>query len=145
MRKSKFTDEPTAFSLKQAELGISVEQLRRKMGISDAISHVWRRKYGRIGPSDLRRLRQLEVENRKLKHIVAHLCGGSPRGAAARTGCGRSSLTTRDPPRGRVRLIDLAAEPDKRKCFSLWQSAQTRRKARHRAVPTHSDTPVRSR
>ena len=73
MRKSKFTDEQIAFALKQAELGVSVEEVCRKMGISDATCYVWRKKYGGIGPSELRRLRQLEEENRKLKQIVADL------------------------------------------------------------------------
>ena len=73
MRKSKFTEEQIAFVLKQAELGISAEEVCRKMGISDATFYVWRKKYGGIGPSGLRRLRQLEEENRKLKQIVADL------------------------------------------------------------------------
>jgi putative transposase len=73
MRKSKFTDEQIAFALKQSELGISVEEVCRKMGISEATFYVWRKKYGGIGPSELRRLRQLEEENRKLKQIVADL------------------------------------------------------------------------
>ena len=73
MRKSKFTDDQIAFALKQAELGISVEQVSRKMGISDATFYIWRKKYGGVGPSELRRLRQLEEENRKLKQIVADL------------------------------------------------------------------------
>ena len=51
----------------------SVEEVCRKMGISDATFYVWRKKYGGIGPSELRRLRQLEEENRKLKQIVADL------------------------------------------------------------------------
>jgi putative transposase len=73
MRKSKFTDEQIAFALKQAELGISVDDVCRKMGISEATFYVWRKKYGGVGPSELRRLRQLEEENRKLKQIVADL------------------------------------------------------------------------
>lgn len=73
MKKSKFTDEQIAFALKQAELGTSVEEVCRKMGISDATFYVWRKKYGGVGPSELRRLRQLEEENRKLKQIVADL------------------------------------------------------------------------
>ena len=73
MRKSKFTEDQIAFAQKQAELGISVEEVCRKMGISDATFYVWRKKYGGIGPSELRRLRQLEEENRKLKQIVADL------------------------------------------------------------------------
>ncbi len=59
MRKSKFTDEQIAFALKQSELAISVEEVCRKMGISEATFYVWRKKYGGVGPSELRRLRQL--------------------------------------------------------------------------------------
>ena len=73
MRKSKFTEDQIAFALKQNELGTSVEEVCRKMGISDATFYVWRKKYGGIGPSELRRLRQLEEENRRLKQIVADL------------------------------------------------------------------------
>ena len=73
MRKSKFSEDQIAFALKQNELGTSVEEVCRKMGISDATFYVWRKKYGGIGPSELRRLRQLEEENRRLKQIVADL------------------------------------------------------------------------
>ena len=73
MRKSKFTDEQIAFALKQAELGITVAEVCRKMGISDATFYKWRAKYAGVGLSELRRLRQLEEENRKLKQIVADL------------------------------------------------------------------------
>lgn len=73
MRKSKFTEEQIAFALKQAELGISVEEVCRKMVISEATFYVWKKKYGGVGPSELRRLRQLEEENCKLKQIVADL------------------------------------------------------------------------
>lgn len=73
MRKSKFTDEQIAFALKPAELGITVAEVCRKMGISDATFYNWRAKYAGVGPSELRRLRQLEEENRKLKQIVADL------------------------------------------------------------------------
>lgn len=67
MKKSRFTEDQIAFALKQAELGISVEEVCRKMGVSDATFYVWRKKYAGVGPSELRRLRQLEEENRKLK------------------------------------------------------------------------------
>ncbi len=73
MKKSKFTDEQTAFALKQAEVGTSVEEVCRKMGISDATFYNWRKKYGGLGPSELRRLKQLEEENSKLKRLVADL------------------------------------------------------------------------
>lgn len=73
MKKSKFTEDQIAFALKQAELGTSVEEVCRRMGISDATFYVWRKKYAGVGPSGLRRLRQLEEENCKLKQIVADL------------------------------------------------------------------------
>ncbi len=73
VKKSKFTEEQIAFALKQAELGTRVEEVCRKMGISDATFYVWKKRYGGVGPSELRRLRQLEEENRKLKQIVADL------------------------------------------------------------------------
>jgi len=73
MKKSKFTDEQIAFALKQAEVGTPVEEICRKMGISDATFYNWRKKYGGLGPSELRRLKQLEEENSKLKRLVADL------------------------------------------------------------------------
>ena len=66
MKKSKFTEQQIAFALKQAENGISVEEVCRKMGISDATFYNWKKKYGGVGVSELRRLRQLEEENSKL-------------------------------------------------------------------------------
>ena len=73
VKKSKFTEEQIVFALKQAELGTRVEEVCRKLGISEATFYVWKKRYGGIGPSELRRLRQLEEENRKLKQIVADL------------------------------------------------------------------------
>lgn len=73
MKKSKFTDEQIAFALKQAEVGRPVEEVCRKMGISDATFYNWRKKYGGLGPFELRRLKELEEENSKLKRLVADL------------------------------------------------------------------------
>ena len=73
MKKSKFTEEQIAFALKQAEVGTPVEEVCRKMGISDSTFYNWRKKYGGLGPSELKRLRQLEEENGKLKRLVADL------------------------------------------------------------------------
>lgn len=73
VKKSKFAEEQIAFALKQAELGTRVEDVCRKMGISEAIFYFWKKRYGGVGPSELRRLRQLEEENRKPKQIVADL------------------------------------------------------------------------
>lgn len=73
MKKSRFTEEQIAFALRQAETGTRVEEICRKMGISDATFYTWRKKFGGLGVSELRRLRRLEEENRKLKQLVADL------------------------------------------------------------------------
>ncbi len=73
MKKSKFTEQQIAFALKQNELGTPVEEVCRKLGISDATFYNWKKKFGGLGPSELRRLRQLEEENNKLKKLVADL------------------------------------------------------------------------
>jgi putative transposase len=73
MKKSKFTEQQIAFALKQAELGTPVEEVCRKVGVSEATFYNWKKKYGGLAPSELRRLRQLEEENSKLKKLVADL------------------------------------------------------------------------
>lgn len=73
MKRSKFTESQIVFALKQSETGVKVEEVCRKMGISEATFYNWKKKYGGLGISELRRLRQLEEENYKLKQIVADL------------------------------------------------------------------------
>ena len=73
MKKTKFTEEQIAFALRQAENGTRVVEVCRKLGISDATFYNWRKKYGGLGVPELRRLKQLEEENRKLKQLVADL------------------------------------------------------------------------
>ncbi len=73
MKKSRYTEEQVAFALKQAELGTAVAEVCRKMGVSEAAFFRWKQKYGGLGPSELRRLRQLEEEDTKLKKLVADL------------------------------------------------------------------------
>lgn len=73
MKKSRYTEEQIAFALKQAELGTPVEEVCRKLGISDATFYNWRKKFGGLAPSEVRRLKQLEEENAKLKRLVADL------------------------------------------------------------------------
>ena len=73
MKKTKFTDQQIAFALRQAETGTRVAEVCRKLGISDATFYNWRKKYGGLGVPELRRLKQLEEENRKLKQLVADL------------------------------------------------------------------------
>ncbi len=73
MKKSKFTESQIAFALKQAETGTPVAEVIRKMGISEQTFYNWKKKYGGLGVSELRRLKQLEEENRQLKKLVADL------------------------------------------------------------------------
>jgi putative transposase len=73
MKKSKFTEAQILFALKQAETGVSVEEVCRKMGISEATFYNWKKKFGGLGVSELRKLRQLEEENHQLKKLVAEL------------------------------------------------------------------------
>jgi len=73
MRRSKFTDEQIAFALRQTETGTSVKEVIHKMGISEQTFYRWKKKYSGMMPSDVRRLKQLEEENRQLKKLVADL------------------------------------------------------------------------
>ena len=73
MKKSKFTEEQIAYALRQAETGTKVSEVCRKMGVAEATFYNWKKKYGGLGGSELRRLKQLEEENRQLKKLVADL------------------------------------------------------------------------
>jgi putative transposase len=73
MRKSRFTEEQIAFALKQAETGTPVKEVIRKMGITEQTFYRWKRKYGGLSGSELRKLKHLEEENRRLKQMVADL------------------------------------------------------------------------
>ena len=73
MKKSKFTEQQIAFALKQAETGTSVAEVTRKLGISEVTFYNWKKKFGGLGMTEIRRLRQLEDENARLKQIVADL------------------------------------------------------------------------
>jgi putative transposase len=73
MKKSRYTDEQIAFALRQAETGTPVAEVIRKMGIAEQTFYNWKKRYGGLGPSEVRRLRQLEEENQCLKQMVANL------------------------------------------------------------------------
>ena len=60
MKKTKFTESQIAFALNQAETGTSIQEICRKMGISEATFYNWKKKYGGLGVTELRRLKQLE-------------------------------------------------------------------------------------
>jgi putative transposase len=73
MRKARFTEEQISFAIRQAESGTPVVEVCRKIGVSEQTFYRWKRKYVGMGVAELRRIRQLEEENRKLKRIVADL------------------------------------------------------------------------
>ena len=71
MKKARFSEEQIINILKEGAAGGKVSELCRRHGISDATFYTWRKKYGGLEVSEMRRLRQLEEENRRLKSIVA--------------------------------------------------------------------------
>lgn len=73
MKASKFTDAQKAFIIKQGDEGTPVAEICRKAGISQATYFNWRKKYGGLLPTEMKRLKQLEDENGRLKKIVADL------------------------------------------------------------------------
>ena len=73
MKKSKFTEQQIVFALKQAETGIPVAEVCRKMGVTEQSFYRWKRKFAGMGVAELQRLRQLEEENSRLKQVVADL------------------------------------------------------------------------
>ncbi len=73
MKKSRFTEQQIAFALRQAESGTKVSEVCRKRGVAEPTFYNWKKKYGGLGVSELRCLKQLEEENRQLKKLVADL------------------------------------------------------------------------
>lgn len=73
MKRSKFTEAQIVFALRQADNGVKIEEVCRKLGISEATFHNWKKKYGGLGMPELRKLKQLEEENQRLKQLVADL------------------------------------------------------------------------
>ena len=73
MRKSRFSDQQIALALQQVEYGLPVAELCRKFGISEQTFYRWKNKFGEMAPSEIKKLKQLEEENRRLKGLVADL------------------------------------------------------------------------
>ena len=73
MKKSKHTEEQIIGALKQVEAGRTVKELARELGVSEATIYTWKSKFGGMEVSEARRLKELEDENRRLKHMVADL------------------------------------------------------------------------
>jgi putative transposase len=73
MPKKTFTEEQIASALRQAEAGTPVAEICRKLGVTEQSFYRWKRKFAGMGVAELRRLQQLEEENRRLKQLVADL------------------------------------------------------------------------
>ena len=71
--KKRFTEAQIVFALRQAEAGTPVAEITRRMGVSDPTFYRWKKLYAGLGVGEVRRLKQLEEENGKLKQIVADL------------------------------------------------------------------------
>lgn len=73
MRKSNYTEEQIAFALQQVEHGTPVSEVCRKLGVTEQTYYRWKKKFGGMLPSDMKKLKLLEEENAKLKKLVADL------------------------------------------------------------------------
>ena len=73
MKLKRYSDEQIAFALRQAEGGTAVEEICRKLGVSEATFHRWKKQFAGMGTVKIHRLKQLEEENTKLKRLVADL------------------------------------------------------------------------
>jgi len=73
MKRKRYSDEQIAFALRQAENGTLVEEVCRKLGVSEATFYRWKKQFAGMGVVEIRRLKQLEEENAKLKRLVADL------------------------------------------------------------------------
>lgn len=73
MKRKRYTEPQIVFALQQVESGTTVAEICRKMGIAEATFYRWKKHYGGLDVTEIRRLRQLEDENRRLKQLVAEL------------------------------------------------------------------------
>lgn len=73
MKRSKFSEEQIIYALRQAESGTPIGDVCRQLGIAEQTFYAWKKKYVHLGVSELRRLRQVEEENSRLKRLVADL------------------------------------------------------------------------
>ena len=73
MRTTRFSETEIIYAVKQLEMGISIKEIARKYGVCENTVYRWRRKHDGLGPSELKRLKELERENSQLKKLVAEL------------------------------------------------------------------------
>ncbi|SFW32002.1 putative transposase [Nitrosovibrio sp. Nv17] len=73
MKRSRYTEEQIVYALRLADGGQTVVDVCRQLGVSEATFYTWKKKYAELGVSELRRLKQIEEENTRLRRIVADL------------------------------------------------------------------------
>ena len=73
MKRKRFTDQQIAFAVRQVEGGVPVKEVCRKLQISEQTFYRWKKKFGGLGVAEVRRMKQLEDEVRRLKQLVADL------------------------------------------------------------------------
>jgi putative transposase len=73
MKRKRFTEEQITYALRQVEAGTPVAEVCRKLSVTEQTFYRWKRKYGAMGVAELRRLKELERENKQLKRLVADL------------------------------------------------------------------------
>jgi len=73
MRKSRFSDQQIALALQHVEHGASVAEVCRKLGIAEQTYYLWKKRFAEMAPSEIKKMKQLEEENRRLKGLVADL------------------------------------------------------------------------
>jgi putative transposase len=73
MKGKRFTDEQITYALRQAESGTPVAEVCRQIGVSEASFYLWKKKFGKLGMTEIREMRQLRDENARLKRLVAEL------------------------------------------------------------------------
>ncbi|MBX3317170.1 MAG: IS3 family transposase [Phycisphaeraceae bacterium] len=124
MKKSRYTEEQIAFALRQAEGGTPIVEVCRKMGISEQTFFRWKKKFAGMGIAEVRRLKQLEEENRKLKALVADLALDK----AMLQDALRGKTLTPDRRRSMVRRARMAYRvSERRACRVLHQARATQR------------------
>ena len=73
MRKSRFSEQQIALALQQAAVGAPIAEICRKYGISEQTCYRWKKRFGELSPGEIKELKQLQDENRRLKGLVADL------------------------------------------------------------------------